>query len=102
VCQPTSWVADRFVRAQPSITVLPARGFAMDRETFDRWAQTQPTLLLGNFYRDARRRFDVLMDGTQPAGSRWNFDEANRKPPPKGSACLKRSGPLASRGRRDR
>ena len=26
---------------------------------------------------------DVLMDGTQPEGGRWNFDAENRKPPPK-------------------
>ncbi len=93
VCRPTSHAAERFVRAQPSVTVLPARGFATDDTTFDRWAQSHRTLLLENFYRDARRRFELLMDGGQPAGSRWNFDAQNREPPPKDSASLPVAGP---------
>jgi len=30
------------------------------------------------FYRDMRRRFQVLMDGDQPRGGKWNFDADNR------------------------
>ena len=41
-----------------------------------------------DFYRDARRRHDVLMDGAEPVGGRWNFDADNREPPPKGAARL--------------
>jgi deoxyribodipyrimidine photolyase-related protein len=88
VCQPTSWAADRFVRSLPSVDVLPARGFCTDRAVFDDWAQQQRTLRLENFYRDARRRFDVLMEGDQPAEGRWNLDADNREPPPKNSATL--------------
>jgi deoxyribodipyrimidine photolyase-related protein len=33
------------------------------------------------FYREGRKRFDVLMDGEEPAGQQWNFDKENRKPP---------------------
>ena len=32
-----------------------------------------------NFYRKMRKRFDVLMEGDQPRGDRWNFDAENRK-----------------------
>jgi len=35
------------------------------------------------FYRSQRRKLDVLMDGDQPLGGRWNFDEENRKPLPR-------------------
>lgn len=35
------------------------------------------------FYRDQRRRLNVLMDGDQPVGGKWNFDELNREPLPK-------------------
>ena len=35
------------------------------------------------FYEYQRRRLDVLMDGDQPAGGRWSFDEENRKKLPK-------------------
>jgi len=41
-----------------------------------------------DFYREARRRHGVLMDGADPAGGRWNFDHDNRQPPPKGASSL--------------
>ncbi|WP_096285898.1 cryptochrome/photolyase family protein [Mycobacterium ahvazicum] len=88
VCQPTSRAADSFVRSMPGVEVLPARGFCTDRAQFDEWARGQRTLLLENFYRDARRRFDLLMDGDEPAQGRWNFDADNREPAPKNTDTL--------------
>jgi deoxyribodipyrimidine photolyase-related protein len=88
VCQPTSWAADRFVRSIPTVDVLPARGFCTDRQAFADWAEGHHTLKLENFYRDARRRFDLLMDGNQPAEGRWNFDADNREPAPTSSDGL--------------
>ena len=32
-----------------------------------------------SFYRRMRKRFDVLMEGEQPAGGGWNFDTENRR-----------------------
>ncbi len=88
VCQPTSWAAEGFVRTLPSVDVLPARGFCTSRVTFEDWAKKQRGLRLENFYRDARRRFDLLMDGDDPAAGRWNFDADNREPAPKNRATL--------------
>jgi deoxyribodipyrimidine photolyase-related protein len=31
-----------------------------------------------SFYRKLRKRFDILMDGSEPLGERWNFDGENR------------------------
>jgi deoxyribodipyrimidine photolyase-related protein len=36
-----------------------------------------------DFYRDNRRRHDVLMDGAEPVGGTWNLDRENREPPPR-------------------
>jgi len=36
--------------------------------------------LMEAFYRRMRKRFDVLMEGEQPAGGGWNFDIENRRP----------------------
>lgn len=36
-----------------------------------------------DFYQWQRRRFDVLMDGAEPVGGQWSFDEDNRKKLPK-------------------
>jgi deoxyribodipyrimidine photolyase-related protein len=30
------------------------------------------------FYREIRRRFDILMDAGKPVGGQWNFDQENR------------------------
>lgn len=93
VCQPTSWAADRFVRSLREVDVLPARGFCTGRTEFDEWAERQKTLRLENFYRDARRRFDVLMEGDKPAEGRWNFDADNREPAPKDTDALPVAAP---------
>ncbi len=90
VCAPTSWAARRLVARLPDVTVLPARGFGTGEEEFTAWAggRGKRRLLLEDFYRDARRRLDVLMDGSEPAGGRWNFDADNRQPPPAGGLNL--------------
>jgi deoxyribodipyrimidine photolyase-related protein len=36
--------------------------------------------LMESFYRRMRKRFEVLMEGEQPAGGSWNFDKENRRP----------------------
>ncbi len=84
VCHPTSQAALRFVQGRPEVEVLDARGFATSMADFAAWAASRDgkRLLLEDFYRNARRRLDVLMDGDQPRGGRWNYDADNREPPP--------------------
>jgi deoxyribodipyrimidine photolyase-related protein len=83
-CAPTSWRSRDFVLARPDVQVLAARGFVSSQADFAAWAggRGRQRLLMEDFYRDARRRHDVLMDGAQPVGGRWNLDEENRQPPP--------------------
>ena len=88
VCHPTSFAALRLVRARPEVEVLPARGFVTSPEEFAAWAGGRRRLVMEDFYRDVRRRHDILMDAGEPAGGRWNFDAENREPPPKGAAVL--------------
>ena len=88
VCHPTSHAAHDLVQrlaGDGHVEVLPARGYATSMTEFRTWAEGRGDrrLLLEDFYRDARRRLDVLMDGAEPAGGQWNFDHDNREPPPK-------------------
>jgi deoxyribodipyrimidine photolyase-related protein len=39
--------------------------------------------LMESFYRDIRRRFDIMMDGKEPVTGQWNYDAENRKKMPK-------------------
>ncbi|MDG6103850.1 cryptochrome/photolyase family protein [Dactylosporangium aurantiacum] len=88
VCHPTSRPARELLRRHPAIDVLPPRGFTTRPEEFVAWADGRRTLRLEDFYRDARTRLGVLMDGDAPAGGRWNYDTDNRLPPPRGHRTL--------------
>ncbi len=35
------------------------------------------------FYREVRKKYDILMEGDKPQGDRWNFDSENRNKLPK-------------------
>lgn len=84
VCAPTSRAADAFVRGLDDVEVLPSRGWALSREQFAEWADGRARLRMEDYYRDVRRRLDLLVepDG-EPVGGQWNFDADNRRPPPK-------------------
>lgn len=88
VLQPTSWEALHLVdrlAAERDIERLPARGYATSRADFAAWADARGgrRLLMEDFYRDARIRLDVLMEGGEPVGGRWNYDAENREKPPR-------------------
>ena len=74
---------------------LPSNAFLWSRDAFAAWAGRNKQLRLEFFYREGRRRFAVLMEGegakATPLGGRWNFDQENRKAPPRG---LKGPDPL--------
>jgi deoxyribodipyrimidine photolyase-related protein len=94
VIHPTSRAAVGLVRSvgeEREVERLPARGFVTTRDDFASWAEGRGSgrLLLEDFYRRARVRHGVLLDGAgEPAGGRWNFDDANREPPPKDRSRL--------------
>ena len=71
--------------AAPTLVWHPSNAFLWSREAFAAWARPYRQLRMELFYREGRRRFGVLMDHDgQPLGGRWNYDQANRRPPPKG------------------
>lgn len=58
--------------------------FITPADEVDRWMSAHPRAPMEDFYRWQRRRTGILMDGTRPAGGRWNFDADNREPLPRG------------------
>ncbi|MEF8808165.1 cryptochrome/photolyase family protein [Natronomonas sp.] len=57
--------------------------FVSTRQAFDEWADEDgDSFRHENFYRWMRRESGVLMDGGDPEGGAWNFDEQNRAFPP--------------------
>ncbi|MBP7650083.1 MAG: cryptochrome/photolyase family protein [Phenylobacterium sp.] len=67
------------------LEILPDTRFLCSHDEFAAWAGDRRELRMEYFYRDMRRRHDVLMEpGGKPAGGRWNYDADNRKPPKAG------------------
>ena len=65
------------------VTILPNQQFLSEHH--NPLAHTAPgkRTVMEPFYRAMRQHFAVLMDGDQPCGGTWNFDQSNRKPLPK-------------------
>jgi deoxyribodipyrimidine photolyase-related protein len=62
------------------VDIRPDTRFIATHADFADWAKDRANLTMEYFYRLMRRRTDLLMDGDQPVGDRWNFDKENRKP----------------------
>jgi len=66
-------------RLNVPLEVRPDRHFLCTHEEFAGHARGRKQLRLEYFYREMRRRYDVLMDGDQPEGGEWNYDASNRR-----------------------
>lgn len=67
------------------------RFFASERR-FAAWAAGRKSLRMEFFYREMRRETDLLMEGDEPAGGQWNYDNLNRKRLPKSLQLPQRFG----------
>lgn len=101
VHEPTSHAAEKFVhrlRKQGLVAdILPTPTFALPRSDFADWAGERTKFRMEDFYRDQRRRFDILMRGNEPEGGTWNYDHDNREPPPKKQSTLEVPKPYQPR-----
>ncbi len=50
---------------------------------FSEFFKGKKTFLMENFYRMMRRKYGILMDGSDPLTGQWNYDADNRKKLPK-------------------
>jgi deoxyribodipyrimidine photolyase-related protein len=65
--------------AKLSLQLLDDNHFLVSRADFARWAGKNKQLRMELFYRFMRKKTGVLMQGEEPEGGQWNFDEDNRK-----------------------
>ena len=61
------------------VDILPNRQFMVGRYNPIPDPEPHKRYVMEGFYRDMRRHFNLLMEGEEPAGGRWNFDAENRK-----------------------
>ncbi|MCO8267253.1 cryptochrome/photolyase family protein [Haloferax sp. AB510] len=67
-----------------SLTLVENDLFLTTPADFDDWAGDADTYRQEHWYRHARRATGVLMDGDDPVGGEWNYDDQNRETPPEG------------------
>ena len=67
------------------IVIRPDNRFFCSLKEFALWAQGKKQLRMEYFYREMRKKYQILMDSQgAPIGGQWNYDKENRKPPVQG------------------
>ena len=82
VTEPNSYAARQLV-ASLGIETTASNQFLCHPTDFAKFAEGKKSMKMEDFYRWQRKRYGYLMEGDQPVGGQWNFDEDNRLPPPK-------------------
>ena len=67
-----------------SVEIRPDNRFLSTPEDFADWAKGRKQLRMEYFYREMRKQYGLLMEGSEPIGGQWNYDAENRKPPKQG------------------
>lgn len=62
---------------------LPTPMFINDPEENRAYRGTKKRWFMADYYKHQRRRLGILMDGDDPEGGQWSFDEENRKKVPR-------------------
>lgn len=53
--------------------------FLLDRSALEERLGDKKSYFMASFYKEQRKRSGLLMDGDEPEGGKWSFDEENRK-----------------------
>ena len=74
-------------------TAVDSEHFFSSRNELGEFFEGKKTFLMESFYRNMRKKHDVLMENDKPLNGKWNYDEDNRKKLPKnhkpiGLSCL--------------
>lgn len=64
--------------------VVSSEHFYTHREELGEYAAGKKSIIMEHFYRKMRKKHQVLMDGEDPLGGKWNYDGSNRKKLPRG------------------
>lgn len=89
VFDPTDYLLKRRLKrysAQQNIEleVLENPGFlTTTKELEERLKKGKTGYFMANFYKTQRKKLNILMNGQEPVGAQWSFDEENRKKLPK-------------------
>ena len=85
VTEPSEYRVLKLVESWQEKTSLPVTihdddRFLCSHQEFETWAAGRKSLRMEYFYRDMRKKTELLMTGDEPEGGQWNYDKENRKP----------------------
>ena len=85
VCEPSEYRVLKTVKGWEETlgiptTITPDHRFIATHDEFEAWAEGRKQYRMEFFYREMRRKTDLLMEGDKPEGGKWNYDSENRKP----------------------
>jgi deoxyribodipyrimidine photolyase-related protein len=80
--EPASWDCLTVLR-ELDVSLVRSNQFLCHYDEFADWAADRRQLKMEDFYRWQRSRLGYLMDGDEPVTGRWNYDDENRRPPPR-------------------
>ena len=86
--EPSEWRVQKLAKIWQQelgipVSFLEDTRFLCSKEEFRTWAQDRKSLRMEYFYRYMRQKTGWLMEGSNPIGGQWNFDNQNRKSLPK-------------------
>lgn len=67
-----------------AVEIKPDDRFLCTVNEFKEWAKGKQNLRMEYFYREMRKKYSILMEGSSPVGGQWNYDAENRKVPKEG------------------
>jgi len=70
----TGWSASLNI----AVEVLDDTRFLSSLAQFNQWTEGRKQLRMEYFYREMRKRYDILLDDGEPVGGKWNYDADNR------------------------
>jgi deoxyribodipyrimidine photolyase-related protein len=74
-----SAIEDAAERADLALTVDEDPSFFSTPDEFAAHISGRKQVVMEYFYRELRKRHEILMDGDTPAGGDWNYDKQNRE-----------------------
>ena len=84
ITQPNTWKVKKLVESWSKNlhvdTFIPEDNrFLCTHKDFATWASGRKTFRMEYFYREMRKKTNLLMDDGKPVGGKWNYDSENRK-----------------------
>ncbi|MEM1076543.1 MAG: cryptochrome/photolyase family protein [Pseudomonadota bacterium] len=87
IAEPVDFISEkRLLTAANEVNITldlrPSPGFLNTRTDNLDWSAGRKRWFMAEFYKSQRRHLNVLMEGDQPRGGQWSFDEDSRKKVP--------------------